>query len=88
MDPCADLREATKRNAREAREEREAAEKAATQAAREQTDVAAKAQAKAATAETVAEGLRNQPPLLAIPLRAVAPDTHCPWRRKSSKTRR
>ena len=78
MDPRADLREATERNAREAREEREAAEKAAAQAAREQADAAAKAQAEAATAETEAEGSRNQPPLLAIPLRAVAPDTPLP----------
>ena len=78
VDPRADLREATERNAREAREEREAAEKAAAQAAREQADAAAKAQAGAATAETEAEGSRNQPPLLAIPLRAVAPDTPLP----------
>ena len=66
------------RNAREAREEREAAEKAAAQAAREQADAAAKAQAEAATAGTKAEGSRNQPPLLAIPLQAVAPDTLLP----------
>ena len=78
MDPRADLREATERNAREAREEREAAEKAAAQAAREQADAAAKAQAEAATAETEAEGSHNQTPLLAIPLRAVAPDTPLP----------
>ena len=35
MDPRADLREATERNAREALEEREAAERAAAQAAKE-----------------------------------------------------
>ena len=78
VDPHADLKEATEQNAHEAREEREAAEKAAAQAVREQADVAAKAQMKAATAETEAEGLRNQPPLLAIPLQAVAPDTPLP----------
>ena len=78
MDPRADLREATERNAREAWEEREAAAKAVAQAAREQADAAAKAQAEAVTAETEAEGSRNQPPLLAIPLRAVAPDTPFP----------
>ena len=71
MDPRADLREATERNAREAREEREAAEKAAAQAAREQAEAAAKAQ-------TEAESSRDQPQLLAIPLRAVAPDTPLP----------
>ena len=78
MDPRADLREATERNTREAREEREAAEKAAAQAAREQADTAAKAQTEAATTETETESSRNQPPLLAIPLRAVAPNTPLP----------
>ena len=56
----------------------EAAEQAAAQAAKEQADAAAKAQAEAATAETEAEGSRNQPPLLAIPLRAVAPNILVP----------
>ena len=49
VDPRAELQAATERNMRE---EREAAEKAAAQAAREQADVAAKAQTEAATAET------------------------------------
>ena len=78
MDPRADLREATERNAREAREEREAAEKAAAQAAKGQVEAVAKAQREAATTETEAESSRSQPPLLAIPLRAVAPNTSLP----------
>ena len=78
VDPRADLREATEWNAHEAWEEREAAEKAAAQAAREQAEAAAKAQMEAATTETEAESSRSQPPLLAIPLRAVAPNTSLP----------
>ena len=78
MDPRADLREATERNAREVREEREAAERRAAQATKEQADAAAKARAEAAAAETEAEASHNQPPLLAIPLRAVAPNIPVP----------
>ena len=68
----------TERNAREAREQREAAEKAAAQAAKEQAEAVAKAQREAATTEMEAESSRSQPPLLAVPLRAVAPDTPLP----------
>ena len=78
MDPRADLREATERNAREAREEREAAERRTAQAAKEQDDTAAKARAEAAAVETKAEASHNQPPLLVVPLRAVAPDIPIP----------
>ena len=78
VDPCANLKEAIERNAREAREEREAAEKVAAQAAREQAEAAAKAQMEAATMETEVQNSRSRPPLLAIPLRAVAPDTSLP----------
>ena len=78
MDPRADLREATQRNARETREEREAAERRTAQATKEQDDAAAKARAEAAAAETEAEALHNQPPLLVVPLRAMAPDIPVP----------
>ena len=78
VDPRADLREATERNAREAREEREAAERRTAQAAKEQADAAAKARAEAAAAETEAEASHNRPPLLVVPLRAVAPDITVP----------
>ena len=75
MDPRANLREATEQNARGARE---AAERRTAQATKEQADVAAKAQAKAAAAETEAEASHNQPLLLVVPLRAVAPDILMP----------
>ncbi len=39
-----------------------------------QADAAAKAQAEAAAAERAAEALRNRPPQLVVPLRAVAPE--------------
>ena len=82
MDPRADLREATERNAREAREEREAAERRTAQVTKEQADAAAKARA-----ETEAEASHNQPPLLVVLLRAVAPDIPVPHRRRSTKAR-
>ena len=66
--------EATERNAQEAREEWEAAERRTAQAMKEQADAAAKARAEAAAVETEAEASHNQPPQLVIPLRAVAPD--------------
>ena len=88
MDPRADLREATERNACEAREEREAVERTAAQAAKEQADAAAKAQAEAAAAEKEAEASHNRPPLLVVPLRAVPPMFPCPRRRRSTKARR
>ena len=78
MDPRADLREATERNAREAREERGVAEQRTAQAVKEQADAAAKDQAEAAAAETEAEASHNQPPLLVVPLRAMAPDIPVP----------
>ena len=78
MDPRADLREATEQNAREVREEWEAAERRAAQATKEQADAAAKARVEAEAVETEAEASHNQPPLLAIPLRAVAPDIPMP----------
>ena len=78
MDPRADLREATERNAREVREEREAAERRAAQATKERADAAAKARAEATAAKTEAEASHNQPPLLALPLRAVAPNIPVP----------
>ena len=78
MDPRADLREATERNAREAQEEWEAAERRTAQAAKELADAAAKARVEAAAAETKAEASHNQPPLLVIPLRAVALDIPVP----------
>ena len=61
-----------------AREEREAAERRTAQAMKEQADAAAKARAKAAAAETEAEASHNRPPLLVVPLRAVAPDVPVP----------
>ena len=70
--------EATERNAREAREEREAVEKRTAQATKEQADAAAKARAKAAAAESEEEASHNRPPLLLVPLRAVAPDIPVP----------
>ena len=70
--------EATERNAREAREEREAAERRTAQAEKEQADAAAKARAEAAASETKAEASHNQPPLLVVPLHAVAPDIPVP----------
>ena len=78
VNPRADLKEATKRNAREAWEEREAAERRTAQATKEQADAAAKARAKAAAAETETEASHNRPPLLVVPLRAVAPDILVP----------
>ena len=88
VDPRAKLQAATERNAREAREEREAEQlrAAAAMAAQEttersaeaQADAAAKAQAEAAAAERAAEALRNQPPLLVVPLRALAPEVPVP----------
>ena len=65
-------------NAREAREEREAAERRTAQAAKEQADAAAKARAEAAAAETEAEASHNQPPLLVVTLRAMATDIPVP----------
>ena len=65
-------------NAREVREEREAAERTAAQAAKEQADAAAKARAEAEGAETEAEASHNQPPLLIVPLRVVATDIPVP----------
>ena len=78
MDPRADLQEATERNAREARAEREAQEAearraAAAQAAREEeaakalADAAARAQAEAAAAAAAGEVL------MVTPLRVMAP---------------
>ena len=78
MDPRAHLREPTDRNAREAREEREAAERRTTQAAKEQADAVAKARVEAAAAETEVEASHNQPPLLVVPLHAMAPDIPMP----------
>ena len=78
MDPRTDLKEDTERNTREAREEREVVERRTAQAMKEQADTAAKARAKAAAAETEAEALHNRPPLLLVPLRAVAPDVPMP----------
>ena len=63
--------EATEWNAREAREERETAERRTAQAAKEQADAVAKAWAEA-------EASCNQPPQLVVPLRAVAPDIPVP----------
>ena len=78
MDPRAELQAATKRNAWEAREEREAeelraaaakaAQEEAEESAKAQADAAAKAQAEAAAA-AAAEGA-----LLVTPLRVVAPE--------------
>ena len=45
---------------------------------KEQADAAAKARTEAAAAETEAEASHNQPLLIAIPLRAVAPDIPVP----------
>jgi len=45
---------------------------------KEQADAAAKARTEAAAAKTEAEASHNQPPLLAIPLRAVAPNIPVP----------
>ena len=78
MDPRADLKEATERNARKAWEERQAAARRTAQATKEKADAAAKARAKAAAAETEAEASHNRPPLLVVPLRAVAPDVPVP----------
>ena len=66
------------RNAREAREEREAAERRTAQAAKEQADAVAKARAEAVAAETEAEASHNQPSLLVVPLHTVAPDIPVP----------
>ena len=88
MDPRTDLREATERNSREAREEREAAGKAAAQAAREQADAAAKAQTEAAAAEPEVEGSLTSLRCSPFPSEPWPLTPHCPWRRKSSKTRR
>ena len=75
-------------NAQEVRKEREAEElraataKAAQETAEElaeaQADAAAKAQAEAAAAERAAEALRNRPPQLVVPLRAVVPEIPVP----------
>ena len=70
--------EATERNAREAREEREAAERRTAQAMKEQADAAAKARAEASAAETEAEASHNRPSLLVVPLRTVAPGIRVP----------
>ena len=88
MDPRADLREATERNAREVREEREAAERRTAQATKEQTDVAAKARAKAPATETEVEASHNRPPLLVLPSVPWPPTFPCPRRRRSTKARR
>ena len=45
---------------------------------KEQAETVAKAQREAATVETEAESSRSQLPLLAVPLRAVAPDIPLP----------
>src|SRR3954469_4963493 len=63
---------------RKAREEREASERRAAQAAKEQADAAAKAQAEATAAEREAEASRNRPPQLVIPLRSVASNAPVP----------
>ena len=55
---------------------------------KEQADAAAKARAEAAAAETEAEASHNQPLLLVVPLRAVAPNIPVPRRRWLTKTRR
>ena len=85
MDPRAELQAAMERNAREAREAEElkaaaakAAQEMAEESAKAQADAAAKAQAEAAAAERAAEALHNRPPLLVVPLRAVAPEIPVP----------
>ena len=75
IDPAADLREATERNAREAREEeadrlaREQAALSATSAER----VLALAEAQAAEMERLTETVHHQEPLLMAPLNTASP---------------
>ena len=85
MDPRADLKEATKRNAWE---EREAAERRTAQATKEQADAAAKAQAKAAAAETEAEACTTGLRCSLFPSVPWPPMFPCPRRRRSTKARR
>ena len=76
IDPAADLREATERNAREARDEAEA-----DRLAKEQADLSAasaaralaQAEAQAAEKERLAEAARRQEPLLVGPLNTAPP---------------
>ena len=76
IDPAADLREATERNVREARDEAEA-----DRLAKEQADLSvasavralAHAEAQAAEKERLAEAARRQEPLLVAPLNTAPP---------------
>ena len=76
IDPAADLREATERNAREARDEAEA-----DRLAKEQVDLSAasaaralaQAEAQAAKREQLAEAARRQEPPLVAPLNTAPP---------------
>ena len=75
-DPAADLREATERNAREAREEQEAPclEKAeADKAEAAALKKLAEAEADAAAKKRLEEAARRQEPLFVVPLNSTPP---------------
>jgi hypothetical protein len=86
VDPLADLRVAMERNAREAHEEWEEAERQEAEAAKAQADAAAKiradaaakAQAEAAAKAQVEGSARGRTPQLVIPLCAAPPAPEIP----------